>query len=67
MNNWVIRLFAILLHAALSIILVSYLIDYDITGRWITFIGFIILLLALFYLFVRHLISFYYFIKTKTK
>ena len=67
MNNWIIRLIAILLHAAVSIILVSYIVDFDITGKWITFFGFIVLLLILLFLFVKHVISFYYFIKTKIK
>jgi hypothetical protein len=67
MNNLFLRTCLVLLHAVTSIVLVSYLVDYDITGKWIKFIGFLLLLLLLLFLFVKHLIAFYYFIKTKPK
>jgi len=67
MNNLAVRICILLLHFIASILLLTFLVDYDITGKWIKFIGFIILMLLLLFLFVKHLISFYYFIKTKTK
>lgn len=67
MNTIFIRFAAILLHAIANFILVSYVVNFDITGSWIYFIGFVLLLLLLLYLFILHLTSFIYFIKTKTK
>lgn len=67
MNNLFTRTAAILIHAILNFIIISRLYNYDITGSWLLFFTFIIVVLALLYLFVRHLISFMYFIKTKLK
>ena len=67
MNDFVLRTTALILHAAANIIIVTYLFNYDITGSWVFFIGFIALLLLLLFLFIKHLLSYIYFIKTKTK
>ena len=67
MNRLIIRTSALLLHAFLNFVLVSYLLNYDLTGSWIVVTGFIILLFLLVVLFIRHLLSYFYFIKTKTK
>jgi hypothetical protein len=67
MNSVFTRTAALLLHALLNFLLVSWLVNFDITGKWIFFIGFIITLLILLYLFIKHIVSFIYFIKTKTK
>jgi len=67
MNSVFTRTAALLLHALLNFLLVSWLVNFDITGKWVFFIGFIIFLLALLYLFIKHIVSFIYFIKTKTK
>ena len=63
MNSLIWRTTAILLHAAANFFLISFLFRYDITGSWIGFIGFIVLALVLLYLFIKHLISFLYFLK----
>lgn len=67
MDTLLFRTVAILLHAAANFLLISYLVNFDITAKWLWFIGFIIIALFLLYLFVRHTISYIYFIKTKTK
>lgn len=67
MNSVFTRTAALLLHALLNFLLVNWLVNFDITGKWIFFIGFIIALLALLYFFIKHIVSFIYFIKTKTK
>jgi uncharacterized MAPEG superfamily protein len=67
MNDFVLRTAALLLHAAANIFIVTYLFKYDITGSWVFFIGFITLLLLLLFLFIKHLLSYIYFIKNKTK
>ena len=63
MNSLIWRSTALLLHAAANFFLISYLFRYDITGSWLYFIGFIAIALILLYLFIRHLVSYIYFIK----
>jgi len=67
MNNTSLRTAAILLHAIINFLLVNWLVNFDVTSKWLFFIGFIIFLLLLLFLFVKHIISFIYFIKSKTK
>jgi hypothetical protein len=67
MNSLFIRVTALLLHAIANFVLVSYLLNYDLTGKWVTFAGFVVLIFVLVYLFIRHIVSFIYFVKTKTK
>lgn len=67
MNAFVLRTVALVLHAVANIIVITLLFNYDITGSWIFFIGFIAILLLLLFLFIKHLLSYIYFIKTKTK
>jgi hypothetical protein len=67
MNSIFLRVAALLLHAVANFVLVNYLVNFDIAGKWVYFIGFIVLLLILIYFFIRHIVSFVYFIKTKTK
>jgi LPXTG-motif cell wall-anchored protein len=66
MNNLFIRVAAFLLHIVLNAVIVAYVTNYDISGSWLSFIGFLLLALLLLFLFIRHLISFIQFIKTKT-
>ena len=51
LNTFVLRIAAIVIHAILNFIAISYLVNYDITGSWIKFIGFTLLVFLLFYLF----------------
>jgi hypothetical protein len=67
MNKLLIRVVAILLHAVANFLLVTYLTNFDITGSWVGIAGFIIVLGILLVLFIMHILSFIYFIKTKTK
>ena len=48
MSKFVRRLIAIILHALLTVYVLTWIMQYDITGSWITFSGFISLLLLLF-------------------
>ena len=65
LNTFVLRIAAIVIHAILNFIAISYLVNYDITGSWIKFIGFTLLVFLLFYLFLIHLVSFINFLKHK--
>lgn len=68
MNSLFVRTTAILLHAVLNFLLVNFFVStYDLTGKWVLFIGFILFLLLLLYFFIKHIVSYIYFIKTKTK
>jgi hypothetical protein len=65
LNNFILRLIAIILHAILNFVAVNYLTNFDLTGSWLIFIGFILVLFVFFLLFIKHLLSFIYFIKNK--
>jgi undecaprenyl pyrophosphate phosphatase UppP len=67
MKNVSFRIIALLLHVVVSFLCINWFLNFDITGKWIFFIGFIIVLLALMYLLVKHVIAFLYFLKTKLK
>ena len=66
MNHLLFRLAALLLHAVLNFILLSYLMDYDITGSWLKVVGFVLLIFMLLIAFIVHLLSFIKLIKTRT-
>ncbi|MCW3073393.1 MAG: hypothetical protein JWP69_462 [Flaviaesturariibacter sp.] len=67
MNRLLLKLVLLLLHAFVNFVIISWLVNFDITGSWLTVAGFVLLVLALIVFFIRHLVSFYYFIKTKTR
>lgn len=58
LQNKIVRTFLILIHAFINFLLVSWVLQYDITGSWMGFTLFIILCLLLLVLFVKHLVSF---------
>ena len=58
MNNIVLRTILLILHVLLNFFIVSFLMDYDITGSWLRMILFILLLIVLLYFFILHI--FYY-------
>ena len=64
-NSMITRIAAIIVHALINIIIISRLTDYDLTGSWLSFFGFVLLLLILFFLFIKHLVSVIHFIKNK--
>jgi hypothetical protein len=64
-NQLILRIIAIVLHAILNFIAVSYITDIDLTGSWIVFIGFVLILIFLSYLFIKHLVSFINYITSK--
>jgi hypothetical protein len=65
MNNTPLRAAAILLHLLLNFFLVSWLMDFDLTGGWIRFALFLTVWLLLLLLFVVHMISFIRFLQSK--
>ena len=67
MNQMMLRTAAIILHAVANFIVVSVLLNYDISGSWVVFLGFVAVVLVLVYLFIRHLLSYIYYIKTKNR
>jgi hypothetical protein len=67
MNQLALRTIFLILHAVANFILITLAFNYDITGSWALFIGFIAVALLLLFLFIKHLLSYIYFIKTKTK
>ena len=62
-NTLIFRIAVLIVHALLNVIVVTSLLDYDLTGSWLVFAGFVLLLLVLAILFIRHLLSFISFIK----
>ena len=64
-NETLYRVVAISLHMFLNFILISYLMSFDWTASWLRFAGFLAIVLVLFLLFVKHLLSFITFIKSK--
>lgn len=67
MNTLLLRMGALLLHAFLNFIFISWLFKFDITGSWIAFGGFFLLLFVLLIVFIKHLVSFINYIKSVTK
>lgn len=65
MNKTPLRAAAILLHLLLNFFLVSWLMDFDLTGGWIRFVLFLTVCLLLLMLFVLHMISFIRFLQSK--
>ena len=67
MNNSYLRFFVLVLHALANVAVIAFFTNFDLTGNWFAFGGFIIALLVLLLLFVQHLLLFLRFIKNKTK
>ena len=62
-----LRVVLLFLHALINFILISWLTDFDITGSWLTVIGFTLFVLLVIGTIIAHIISFINYIKTKTK
>ncbi len=65
MNNIVIRTVLLILHSLLNFFIISFIMDYDITGSWLRVILFSLMMLALLYFFVLHIINYSQLIKSK--
>lgn len=65
LNNFILRIAAILIHAILNFIAISYMVNFDISSSWIKFIAFTVAVFFLFYLFLLHIVSFINFLKNK--
>lgn len=64
MDRMILRVGLIMLHALANIVVVSYLVNYDITSSWLATISFVIILFILLTLFIKHIMSFIKYIKT---
>lgn len=64
-NSGLFRLIVLILHALINVIFISFLFHFDLTGSWLRFAGFSMLILFLFLLFIAHLVSFINFLKPK--
>lgn len=66
-NPIYLRVVLLLLHTLINFIFISWLTDFDITGSWLTVIGFTLLVLMVIGTMISHIISFFNYLKTKTK
>lgn len=60
------RVALLILHAVANFLLISWLVNFDISGSWLGFFAFILVCLLLLSFFIMHLYAFFVFIKTKT-
>ena len=67
MNALLLRTFFLLLHAVANFLIVTTLLNYDLTGSWLYFTAFIAIVLLLIIIFVKHILSYINFIKPKPK
>ena len=67
MNQLILRISALIAHAACSIVILTIATSYDITLSWISVALFFGLAFILLVLFLKHMFSFIAFLKTKTK
>jgi len=65
LNSFILRVAAIIIHAILNFIAISYMVNFDITGSWIKFVAFTLAVFGMFYLFLLHIVSFINFLKKK--
>jgi hypothetical protein len=65
MNTIPVRATAILLHLLLNFLLVTWLMDFDLTGGWAPFALFVTMCLLLLMAFVVHMISFIRYLQSK--
>ena len=62
-NRLSVRIAALLLHAVLNFIIITWLTNFDLTGSWLVFIAFAMIVFVLIYFFLRHIVSFVQFLK----
>lgn len=65
MSKLVLRTLLLILHTLLNFFIVSYAMDYDLTGSWLRISLFVLLLLVLLYFFLLHIIAFSKIVKLK--
>ncbi len=63
-TNLLSRIIALLVHAVLNFVAVSFALKYDISGSWLSFFLFMLLCITLFTLFFLHLSIFIRFLKS---
>lgn len=67
MNTLFFRTAILLVHILLNFIVVSWFLKFDISGSWVSIVVFIIGLIVLMWVFIRHIISYLSFIKLNRK
>jgi len=65
MNKLLFRTLILILHTLLNVFILTYVMDYDLTGSWLRIILFVLLVLALLYFFLLHIVAYYKFVKPK--
>ena len=65
MNKLLFRTLILLLHALLNFFIVSFVMDYDLTGSWLRIALFILMLMVLLYFFILHIVAYYKLVKSK--
>ncbi len=65
MNKLLFRTLILILHTLLNVFILTYVMDYDLTGSWLRIILFVLLILTLMYFFLLHILSYYKFVKSK--
>jgi len=65
MNKLVLRTLLLILHTLLNFFIVSYFMDFDLTGSWLRIFLFVLLLLVLLYFFVWHIVEYSKHVKLK--
>ena len=65
LNGFIFRVAAIIVHAILNFIAISYMVNFDISGSWVRFVAFTLVVFAMFYVFLLHIVSFINFLKNK--
>lgn len=65
MSKLVFRTLLLILHTLLNFFIVSYVMDYDLTGSWLRISLFVLLLIVLLYFFLLHIIAYSKLVKPK--
>lgn len=67
MDTLLIRMGALLLHVFINIVIVSYILRFDVSGSWLAMGAFVISLFILLALLILHVMGFIKYLKTKAR
>jgi hypothetical protein len=65
MNKLLFRTLILILHALFNFFIISFVMDYDLTGSWLRISLFILMLMVLLYFFILHMVAYYKLVKSK--
>lgn len=65
-NSLPLRILALALHLLINVWMLTWLVDFDVSGKWITFIPFVAAFTFITIAFIYHLILFTRFLKSKS-